>query len=231
VIADLDNNRVRSLAPVIAQTQAAPILAVASAVNDATLAPGPVAPGMLVLLLNTGLVPTQIADTQILFGPTPGSGSAGQILSADSNGVLVVAPQAIAGLGSLTISVLYQGVSIASIPVTEADSAPTLFASSSGQAAADNQDESINSQSNPAPRGSIISLYGTGLGLAGVGTTTVTVEGYSATVLYAGPVSAYPGLFQINLQVPAGFLPPGNSTVIVSVGQASSQPGITVWVD
>jgi uncharacterized protein (TIGR03437 family) len=229
VIADLDNNRVRSLSPVIPQTvvTSVPLVVTASAVNDATLAAGPIAPGMLVLLLNTGLLPAQIVDTLVLFGPT----AVGRILSADSTGVLVVAPQEIAGLGSLTINVLYQGASIASIPVTEADSAPALFANATGQAAADNQDGSVNSETNPAPRGSVISLYGTGLGLAAAATTTVTVEGYSATVLYAGPVSAYPGLFQINIQVPAGFLPPGNSTVIVSVGQASSQAGVTVWVD
>jgi uncharacterized protein (TIGR03437 family) len=187
---------------------------------------------MLVLLLNTGLLPNQIADTVVMFGNILGSGSAvGRVLSADSNGVLVVAPQEIAGLGSLTIHVLYKGLSIGSIPVMEADSAPALFTNSSGQAAANNQDGSINSQSNPAPRGSVVSLYGTGLGAAGAASTTVTVEGYSATVLYAGPVSAYPGLFQINLQVPAGFLPPGNQSVIVSVGQAASQAGVTVWVD
>jgi trimeric autotransporter adhesin len=229
VIADLDNNRVRSLSPLIPPTVVTPVPLVlaASAVNDATLAAGPIAPGMLVLLLNTGLLPAQIADTVVLFGPT----ATGRILSADSSGVLVIAPQEIAGLGSLTINVLYQSASIASIQVTEADSVPALFTNSSGQAAADNQDGSINSQTNPAPRGSVISLYGTGLGLAGASTTTVTVEGYSATVLYAGPVAAYPGLFQINIQVPAGFLPPGNSTVVVSVGQVSSQAGVTVWVD
>jgi trimeric autotransporter adhesin len=237
MIADLDNNRVRSLSPVIAQTQVTPALPAIAVVNDATLAPGPIAPGMLLLLPNTGLAPAQIADTVVLFGPALGSelssagSTAGRILSADSNGVLVVAPQEIAGLGTLTISVLYQNVSIGSIQATEADSAPALFTNSSGQAAANNQDGSINSQTNPAPRGSIISLYGTGLGMAGVASTTVTVEGYSASVLYAGPASAYPGLFQLNLQVPAGFLPPGDMSVIVSVGQASSQAGVAVWVD
>ncbi len=191
-----------SLSPEVAQVQSAPVVLAASAVNAATLAPGPVAPGMLLLLLNTGLAPAQIADTVVLFG----TAAIGRILSADSNGVLVVAPQGIAGLGTLAINILYQDVSIASIPVTESDSAPALFTNSPGQAAANNQDGSINSQSNPAPRGSVISLYGTGLGLAGADTTIVTVEGYSAAVLYAGPVSEYPGLFQINLQVPAGLV-------------------------
>ncbi len=228
VIADLDNNRVRSLSPADAQVQATPVpVVVPAAVSAASLVSGPIAPGMLVLLLNTGILPTQIADTLILFGST----AVGRILSADSNGVLVVAPQEIAGLGSLTINILYKEVLIGSIPMTEADSAPALFTNSSGQAAANNQDGSINSQSNPAPRGSVISLYGTGLGLAGAASTTVAIEGYSAAVLYAGPVPAYPGLFQINIQVPAGFLPPGNLSAVVSVGQSSSQSGVTVWVD
>jgi uncharacterized protein (TIGR03437 family) len=159
-----------------------------------------------------------------MFGSAPA-----QIVSAGSNGVLVVAPQQIAGLASVTINVLNQQTSIASIPVTVANSAPALFADSSGQAAVTNQDGTINSQSNPAARGSVISLYGTGLGTAI--SASVTIEGYSAEVLYAGPVAGYPGLFQINTQVPGGFLAPGDRLVIVTTGELSSQAGVTVWID
>jgi uncharacterized protein (TIGR03437 family) len=216
LVADLDNNRVRSLST---SALAVSSLVVVDAVNAASLSPGPIAPGTLVLLRNA-----PANTTQVMFGST-----AGQILSAGSSGVLVVAPQQIAGLANVTINILSQQTSIASIPVTVANSAPALFADPSGQAAVTNQDGTVNSQGNPAARGSVLSLYGTGLGTAA--SASVTMEGYSAQVLYAGPAAGYPGLFQINAQVPGGFLPPGDRMVIVTAGQSSSQADVAVWID
>ncbi len=65
-IADLENNRVRSLTPG-ASSAVSPILVV-NAVNAADLQPGPLAPGMLLEFLGTGLGPSDVAQTQVLFG-------------------------------------------------------------------------------------------------------------------------------------------------------------------
>jgi uncharacterized protein (TIGR03437 family) len=226
-IADLDNNRVRLLTPPfpVPQPQGGGTpLAVPDAVNAASLAPGPVAPGMLLFVRHTGIAPASIGDTQVIFGTIPA-----HILSADVNGLLVMAPIEIAGLNSVTIQVVYQGAGIASVPVAVAASAPALFADSSDQAAANNADGTLNSAANPAARGSVIELYGTGLGISGA-PVTVTIGGYNADVLYAGPVSAYPGLFQINASVPSGYLAPGDLPVVVRVAGSSSQAGVSVWV-
>ena len=99
-----------------------------------------------------------------------------------------------------------------------------------GQASATNEDGSINSASNPASRGSVITLYGTGQGVAGL-PVSVTIGGLLADVLYAGATPAYPGMLQINARVPAGYILPGTFSVVVTVGQASSQPGVTIAVD
>jgi uncharacterized protein (TIGR03437 family) len=230
-VADLDNNRVRNLTPpqtMPPQTQSptnTPVPVNVTVVNAASLVPGPVTPGMLLLIGGTGISPSQIPNTAIGFGPNPGL-----ILSADSNGILVVAPAAIAGLGSVPVEIIYQNAVIASIPVAVADAAPALFTNAAGQAAANNQDGSINSASNPAARGSVISLYGTGLGISG-DAVSATLDGFSAAVLYAGPAANYPGLFQVNAQVPSGYLPTGTLSVTVTVGMSVSQAGVTVWVD
>jgi uncharacterized protein (TIGR03437 family) len=231
VIADLENNRIRALtlptAPP-AQTQATPPSALTgnvTIVNAASLAPGPVAAGMLLLIGGTGLSPAQIPDTAVAFGPNPA-----RIVSAGANGILVLAPPAIAGLGSVPVEVIYQNTVIVTIQVAVANEAPALFVDSTGQAAANNQDGSLNSQSNPAPRGSVISLYGTGLGTSG-DPVSVTFANYSTPILYAGPVDNYPGLFQINAQVPSGYLPTGDLTVVVTVGTSPTQTGVLVWVD
>lgn len=231
VVADLENNRVRALTPPVtppSQTQTpppAPLTGSVTVVSAASLTPGPVTAGMLLLIGGTGLSPTEIPDTIVAFGPNPGL-----ILSADTNGILVIAPAAIAGTASVSIEVLYQNAAIATIPVAVADAAPALFADATGQAAANNQDGSLNMQGNPAARGSVVSLYGTGLGISN-DPVTVAFDNYTAPVLYAGPVAGCPGLFQVNAQVPSGYAPTGDLIVTVTVGSSPSQAGVMIWVD
>jgi uncharacterized protein (TIGR03437 family) len=224
-IADLENNRIRVLTPQAQAVETAQPLAfaLAGAVNAASLLPGPIAPGSLVRLVNTGIASGQLPGVQVEFGS-----AAAQVLSVDASGILILTPQNIAGISE--IDVFYQSAQIAAIPTTAADSAPALFADSAGEAAATNQDGSVNSATNPAARGSAISLYGTGLGnpSAQVG---VTIGGYPAQVLYAGPASSYPGLFQINALIPTGYLSPGNPAVVVTAGGAATQAGVTIWVN
>ncbi|HEX5432334.1 MAG TPA: hypothetical protein VFW83_10220 [Bryobacteraceae bacterium] len=213
-IADLDNNRIRALAPEAAD------LALPDAVNAASGEPGPVASGTILLVRNSGLGAAEIADTQAMFGSEPGT-----ILGARADGLLVLAPQKLTG-GALGL--FYDGKLRAEIPLTVADSAPALFADASGGALANNEDGTLNTQSNPAARGSIVSLYGTGLGAAGL-PVSVSMGGDSAQVLYAGPVAGDPGLFQINARIPSGYLAPGRLSVTVAAGAASSQPGVFLW--
>jgi uncharacterized protein (TIGR03437 family) len=58
----------------------------------------------------------------------------------------------------------------------------------------------------------------------------LTIGGYTAALLYAGPAPGYPGLMQINAQIPGGFLPPGILPVVLSIGSANSQDGVTIAV-
>ena len=93
-----------------------------------------------------------------------------------------------------------------------------------------NQDGSLNSDSNPASRGSVVSLYATGQG-SGLGNVAVSIAGYNAPLLYAGPAPGFQGLMQINAQIPCGFLPPGDQAVTLSIGASSSQSGVTLAID
>jgi uncharacterized protein (TIGR03437 family) len=222
-IADLENNRIRVLTPQAQAAGPAQLLALVEAVNAASLLPGPIAPGSLVLLVNTGIASGQLPGVQVEFGA-----AAAQVLSLGSSGVLILTPQNIAGISE--IDVFYQSAQIAAIPMTAADSAPALFTDSSGEAAATNQDGSVNSATNPAPRGSAISLYGTGWGNPSP-SVSVTIGGYPAQVLYAGPASNYPGLFQINALIPTGYLSPGDPAVVVTAGSVATQTGVTIWVN
>ncbi len=232
IFADLENNRIRSLTPpaqppasITTTPPTTPAAANVTILNAASLAPGPIAAGMLVLIGGTGITAAQLGETTIAFSSNPA-----RVISANASGILVVAPTIIAGSGSVTIQIVYQDNVIASVPVAVADATPALFADSSGQAAANNPDGSLNSKSNPAARGSIVSLYGTGLGISG-DPVSVTLANFTAQVLYAGPSAEYPGLFQINVQVPAGYLPTGDLAVVVTVGSSPSQSGVSIWVN
>jgi uncharacterized protein (TIGR03437 family) len=128
--------------------------------------------------------------------------------------------------------------------------APALFTADSsgkGQAAASNQDGTVNGAAHPAKVGSYISLWLTGAGQtnpAGVdglpgaaplpqpaAAVTVTIGGQSVTPQYAGqaPV-AVAGVMQINAPIPSGIQAGNAVPVVVQVGGVSTQAGVTVAV-
>jgi uncharacterized protein (TIGR03437 family) len=218
-IADSGNNRVRTLAAAIA----APETTGATIVNAASMAAGPIAPGEIVTIFGSGFDP---AKTQLLFDGKPAT-----VFFANATQINALAPAALAPNSNTDASIVVDGVTAADwlVPVTSA--APGLFTvgNGTGQAAANNEDGSINSASNPAARGSVVSLWATGQG-SDLTAVSVTVAGYAADVLYAGPAPGFQGLMQINARVPAGFLPPGIQPVLLSVGAAQSQPGVTLAI-
>jgi uncharacterized protein (TIGR03437 family) len=219
-VADLGNNRVRQLVMQPA-TIVPPTITV---VNAASLQSGPIAAGMLIELLGTGLGASDAPNTQVLFGLV-----AAPIRVLNRSQFLVEAPAQIGSSLSVAIQVMNSGNLVGEVSATVAQAAPALFASSGGQASAVNQDGTLNSASNPAALGSIMVLYGTGEGVTGL-PVTVTVGGYPAQVLYSGPVAGYAGLWQINIVLPSGYIAPGTMNVIASVGPLSTQAGLTIAV-
>jgi uncharacterized protein (TIGR03437 family) len=135
--------------------------------------------------------------------------------------------------------------------VNLAPTAPAIFASGqngSGQGAILNQDLSVNSSNNPAARGSVIAIYGTGegqtlpAGITGsvtsttpnfpsfVAPVTVTVGGQPAQVVYSGEAPGLvAGVFQVNVFVPNNVAT-GNQPVQVSIGGVQSPNVITVAI-
>ena len=118
--------------------------------------------------------------------------------------------------------------------------------SRTGAGAILNQDNSLNSAANPAPSGTVVQLFGTGSGALSGGVTdgqiisvplpqlmasvTATIGGLPAKVNYAGPApSLIAGVMQVNLEVPMG-LAAGPQAVLLKVGGASTQTGLTVAV-
>jgi uncharacterized protein (TIGR03437 family) len=235
-----------------------PVVTVAGVVNAASYAGGGVSPGMIVTLAGTGLGPdalagavlvngalaTTVAETRVTF-----DGVSAPIIYASGRQTSVVVPYAVAGKSSVPMVVEYKGGRSAPLPVPVVATGPGLFsanASGAGPGAFLNQNGSLNTAANPAAKGSVVILYGTGEGqtnppgqdgrlvaaplpspVAGV---QVTIGGVRAEVLYAGGAPGLtPGLLQLNVRVPAE-VQAGAQPVVVRVGNNESQRGITVAI-
>ncbi|MCC7174526.1 MAG: hypothetical protein IT159_04955 [Bryobacterales bacterium] len=229
-------------------------------VNAASFVSGAVAPGEIVAVFGSsigppelaglevtpsGFVSNAVAGTRVLF-----DGVAAPILYAWSQQTSAVVPYSVMGKGTVEIAVEYRGTLSNVVRLPVAESAPGLFAADAtgkGQGAILNQDYSRNSAANPAEPGSIVMIYGTGegqtepQGIDGKVTTeplprprlpvSVKIGGVDAEVLYAGGVpTVVAGLLQINARVPTAA-PVGNAVpVLVTIGNSTSQSGITMAV-
>jgi len=233
-------------------------IAVKAVTNGATNQSGPMAPGEVIVIYGSGMGPTQVTSYQLTSsGQVPVNvagttvlinGAFAPIIYTSANQVAAVVPFATAG-SLAQLFVQYQGQSSAPFMVSVATVTPGLFTlsgSGTGQAAAVNQDGSLNESAHAAKAGSYVSLYLTGAGQTNPGGTdghlaavplplpvlpvTVTIGGKPAPTNYAGAApGSVEGLIQVNAQVPNG-LTPGNVAVVVQVGTSSTQSGVTIAV-
>jgi uncharacterized protein (TIGR03437 family) len=255
-VADSQNQVIRLLTPVPSSI---------SVVNGASGVGASIAPGEIVTIYGTGLGPstpvlaqpgnngnfgTELAGTTVSFG-----GTNGPVLYASDTQVSAIVPYATPIGGAVDVTLTYQDQQFTASAVPVISSAPGVFTSNStgiGQAAAINQDNSINGPGSPARPGSIISMYLTGEGQtnpsgvdgkpatkpypAPVLPIAVTIAGQAATVTYAGGAPGLvAGVMQLNVQVPAslGQNTGGSSGVPVLVienGFTPSQPNVTITV-
>jgi uncharacterized protein (TIGR03437 family) len=227
--------------------------------NGASFLEGPIAPGEWVTLRGLGFGPDQGVARDLSLAPPIGAqlggvqvffdGIAAPLLYVQSQQINVQVPWEVAGKASTQIHVEYAGQSsnTATVPVVAAS--PGLFViGATNQAAAINQDGTVNSASNPAKRGTVVSVYGTGGGATNPPGVTggdaplspleflslpVTAElgPNAADVPFAGAApTLVSGVFQINIVIPQN-LPTGLSEwpVTVKVGGAMS-PGVTTYI-
>jgi uncharacterized protein (TIGR03437 family) len=93
--------------------------------------------------------------------------------------------------------------------------APAIFVLTSTQAAVVNQDGTLNNSLSPVRRGQVLILFATGLGAVNTDgalartlePVTVILNGTELTPAFAGLAPGYVGLYQVNVQLPAGQAP------------------------
>jgi uncharacterized protein (TIGR03437 family) len=212
-----------------------PILTNRGAVNAASLAPaglpnGPIARGGIFTAFGENLGPAQSPGLSFPLSSTLGAVS----LSVTQEGVVTqafpiyVSPTQINAVmpssvkaGLATLRLVYQGNKSNAITIQIADSAPGVFAVSSGgygpgvvqnYVSAGNQP--VNSATAPAAAGQVVTIWATGLGpvtfpdnvapTAGnvAAPVTVTIGGQTAAVAYSGRSPCCSGVDQIVATVP-----------------------------
>ena len=159
-----------------------------------------------------GLAPKKLGGVEVSIG-----GLAAPLLYVSATQINAVVPYGLSG-ESAAVEVSFNGSTTPPFPVALVAAAPQIFRNADGTAAAINQDGTPNSASHPAPAGSIVSLWVTGI------PAFQTVDGavqktaqdsyccqafldytdVKPEVLYAGAAPGMvSGVAQINVRLPA----------------------------
>jgi uncharacterized protein (TIGR03437 family) len=238
-----------------------PLISSSGIVSTSSFNSGNVAPGDHVSIFGSnlgptpgvkagsGTLPTSLSGTSVTFDGVPAS-----LFYVSGGYIAAQAPTGLTPGANTSIKVTTPTGSTNTVSVAVTATNPGIFTvdvGGSGQAKALNQDGTQNGDGTifttdkPAPRGSVISLFASGLGaltppipagtpaptnpLSTVPNVTASIGNQPATVLFAGAAPGLIGVYQVNVQVPAA-VPSGTNRVVVNAGGNTSQAGVTVEV-
>jgi uncharacterized protein (TIGR03437 family) len=192
----------------------------------------------------SGTMPNSLGGVQVSVNGSPVT-----LLYVSDSQVNAVTPLFLSG-PTARVRVSFHGVDTADFVAAIMPAIPEIFQAVDGTAAAINQDGSINSAEHPAPPGSIVSVWVTGIGSTyysvwqdgriaanafDFGCCQVWAQGRPAYVTYGGAAPGIvAGVAQVNFQVPVqygNFLLGYGPTVNVTLdsGGATSHP-VQVYV-
>lgn len=193
----------------------------------------------------SGRLTTTLGTVQVTFDGTPAA-----LVYAAPNQVSAIVPPGVTPGVNTSVRVLKNGMPVGTLGVGVDVTTPALAsldASGIGQAAALNQDFSVNSAANSAPHASVITLYGSGAGqwstpipsgqvtystlVAPIAPVQVRIGKLPAKVLYAGTAPGLvEGVLQVNVQLPDELIGGPAIPVQVIMGDYATMPGITIAV-
>lgn len=232
----------------------------AGVVNAATMRSGSIAPGEVLtifglgigpntaalpsLALPSGPLPTTLGDTQVLF-----DGVAAPLLYTQANQVNAIVPFEVGKKDSVQLAITHSGQMVGPVTLSVVASQPGIFTTKGGTIGPGivfNQDGSLNSPSNPAVKGSTVSIFATGAGQTippGVNgafavddsakpalPVDVLIGGFNATPVNARtPQGMFAGVVQIDAPVPATAASGPQIPVAVAIGDVLS-PNVTIAI-
>jgi uncharacterized protein (TIGR03437 family) len=193
----------------------APTPTLKSVVNSATQQAGPIAPGSFATVYGATLTGKVV---QVVFNGYPATvvfDAAGQIN--------LLVPSVLSASTPAGVYATIDGVISNTLSVSMAANAPGIF-----NPGVLNQDNSVNQASTPAPTGSYIQIFMTGLSIAGPVTVNIGTQ-TNLSAVYAGVVPSIPGLEQVNVQIPLGLTPSGTVQLTVC-SQGTCSPAANLYV-
>ena len=209
------------------------------------------APGEIVSVFGTGLgpaagvaarfdaatrkLPTSLAGVSVTVNGIPAP-----LLFASAGQINFQVPYELAGQASSELVVTFNGAASAPERMRLSATHPGLYPG------VFNQNGTPNSPANPAAAGSVIVLFATGQGVtrpasqtgrAAEGAypepeaqVTLRVDGRPADLLFSGQAPDTAGVMQINARLPSSLTAGTALSVILTIGSASSQDGVTLAV-
>jgi uncharacterized protein (TIGR03437 family) len=192
--------------------------AVVSAVNGASyVSNGVIAPGQVLSIYGRHL------GGRVLMNGVPA-----QVTASQDNEIRVVAPYDLAPGTEATLEVEHQGRRSKRVTMSVVASDPAIFGTSqygTGIAQARNEDGTTHGSEHPAARGSVVTLYTTGVGLTDM-TVEVHIGGQPAEVVSTQVSGTRPGVIEVQVRVPETVQPAPFQPVVLHVGNLFSQPGV-----
>jgi uncharacterized protein (TIGR03437 family) len=202
----------------------------------ALITPRVVAPGTFISIYGAGLAAAALQESTAAFPTTLGgaqvlvNGSAIPLQYVSPTQINAVFPTAVSGLVTLTVT---QATGQNTVNVLTQPAAPAVFTSNGTAASALNAvTGAVVSPAAPLHGGDYVSLFLTGLGATTLGVgglqyaniqPTVTVAGETCALQFAGLSPQFPGVDQINCQIPTGLGTNAAAPIVVtSNAQASN---------
>lgn len=233
-----------------------PTLSSQAIVSASSYLRGDVAPGDLLDVFGLGLgpargmqasagnLPLSLGGTQATIGGRPVA-----IRYTSSIVLQVQLPYDVPG-GDQDLVVSFNGQQSDPVRLPVTFTHPGLFTKSpmgTGEVAAVNQDGKVNSSTAPAPAGTVVALYATGLGTLSpnlatgqsppsspLSTTTqqiaVVIDGVFVPVLFSGAAPGLQGTYQVNIMIPGDARSGLRSLTLYGNGVAS-QSGVGIWIN
>ncbi len=234
-----------------------PTISNGGVVNDANFQ-APIAPGSYVAIFGTGLslysdpavylpLPLAVDYVNVSFDvPSAGLSYPGRIVYVSPGQINVQVPWELQGQSSAQVKVIIDQTvfgNVVTVPL--ADASPAFF-ENNGIAAALDQNYAVVTAANPVKRGQLVQLYMNALGPLNnqpasgdpaSGTTLattknppkVTIGGQDAPVQFSGLAPGFPGLYQVNVTVPAG-ISAGTVPISLSIGGVTTAKASTLPV-
>ncbi len=192
---------------------------VQAVVNAASFVAGGVVPGSYAALFGLNLGGT---DVGVTFNGLPAT----VVFKGSTQINLIVPPTLAASLGAANVVATLDGKQSNTYRQAIAPNALGIFTPGIV-----NADGSVNSSTQPAALGSTVAVYLTGLSVPPTGQVTVNIGSLTGLIpVFAGAQGSFPGLAQVNVQIPqaqaAGTLP-----LTICIPGLSGQPGCSNTVN